>query len=63
MILQAYILADTTYNSLSVDEVAAAHIQGDCVVRCCIFGLVDVLTMIINNNSDWHAYIAWLLLN
>ncbi|KAK2079499.1 hypothetical protein QBZ16_001893 [Prototheca wickerhamii] len=31
--VQAYILADTTYNSLSVDEVAAAHIAGDCVVH------------------------------
>lgn len=31
--MQAYILADTTYNPLSVDEVAAAHVNADCVVR------------------------------
>lgn len=31
--MQAYILADTTYNSLSVDEVAAAHVNAQCVVR------------------------------
>ncbi|KAL6767950.1 CGL150 [Auxenochlorella protothecoides x Auxenochlorella symbiontica] len=31
--VQAYILADTTYNSLSVDEVAAAHVDADCVVH------------------------------
>ncbi|KAL4857493.1 Glycosyltransferase family protein 64 protein C5 [Chlorella vulgaris] len=31
--VKAYILADTTYNSLSVDEVAAAHIGAECVVR------------------------------
>ena len=30
--MQAYILADTTYNSLSVDEVAAAHVDAQCVV-------------------------------
>ncbi|PRW20179.1 diphthamide biosynthesis 2 [Chlorella sorokiniana] len=30
---QVYILADTTYNSLSVDEVAAAHIGADCIVH------------------------------
>lgn len=30
--LQIYILADTTYNSLSVDEVAAAHIGAECIV-------------------------------
>ena len=28
-----YILADTTYNSLSVDEVASAHVDADCVVH------------------------------
>ncbi|KAL4422925.1 hypothetical protein ABPG75_009122 [Micractinium tetrahymenae] len=31
--VQAYILADTTYNPLSVDEVAAAHVNADCVVH------------------------------
>eukprot|EP00887_Chlorella_sp_A99_P000266 scaffold13.g266.t1 len=31
--VQAYILADTTYNSLSVDEVAAAHVGAECVVH------------------------------
>lgn len=30
--LQVSILADTTYNSLNVDEVAAQHAQADCVV-------------------------------
>jgi diphthamide biosynthesis protein 2 len=33
------VLADTTYNPLSIDEVAAAHVNADCVVRvpshCC----------------------------
>lgn len=28
-----YVLADTTYNSLSVDEVASSHIQADCVIH------------------------------
>ncbi|KAI8103149.1 hypothetical protein M9434_005934 [Picochlorum sp. BPE23] len=28
-----YLLADTTYNSLSVDEVASSHIQADCVIH------------------------------
>jgi hypothetical protein len=27
------VLADTTYNPLSIDEVAAAHVNADCVVR------------------------------
>jgi len=27
------VLADTTYNSLSVDEVAASHVEADCVVH------------------------------
>ena len=31
--LQVSVLADTSYNSLSVDEVAAQHAQADCVVR------------------------------
>lgn len=31
--LQLYVLADTSYNSLSVDEVAAAHVGAQCVVR------------------------------
>lgn len=30
---QVYVLADTTYNSLSVDEVAATHVDADCVVH------------------------------
>lgn len=30
---QIYVLADTTYNSLSVDEVAAAHVGADCAVH------------------------------
>ena len=30
--LQVSVLADTSYNSLSVDEVAAQHAQADCVV-------------------------------
>jgi diphthamide biosynthesis protein 2 len=29
---KVYILADTSYNSTGVDEVAAQHIQADCVV-------------------------------
>lgn len=28
-----YVLADTTYNSLGVDEVASSHVQADCVVH------------------------------
>lgn len=28
-----YILADTTYNALSVDEVASAHVDADCIVH------------------------------
>ena len=35
---QISVLADTSYNSLSVDEVAAQHAQADCVVNsliCC----------------------------
>lgn len=31
--MQAYILADTTYNSLSVDETAAAHVNADCIIH------------------------------
>ena len=31
--MQVYVLADTTYNSLSVDEVAASHVDADCVVH------------------------------
>lgn len=30
---QVYVMADTTYNPLSVDEVAAQHVNADCVVR------------------------------
>ena len=28
-----YLLADTTYNSLSVDEVAASHVDAECVIH------------------------------
>jgi diphthamide biosynthesis protein 2 len=28
-----YVLADTTYNSLSVDEVASEHVKADCIVH------------------------------
>ena len=31
-VLQAYVMADTTYNSLGVDEVAAQHASAQCVV-------------------------------
>ncbi|KAK9785346.1 hypothetical protein WJX73_008039 [Symbiochloris irregularis] len=31
--VQVYVLADTSYNSEGVDEVAALHVQGDCVVH------------------------------
>lgn len=31
--LQLFILADTSYNSSGVDEVAAEHAEADCVVR------------------------------
>ena len=30
---QVYLLADTTFNSLAVDEVAAEHINAECVVH------------------------------
>ena len=30
---QAFVMADTTYNSLGVDEVAAQHASAQCVVR------------------------------
>ena len=40
--LQVSVLADTSYNSLSVDEVAAQHAQADCVVSCF---LVQFLTL------------------
>jgi diphthamide biosynthesis protein 2 len=29
---KVYVLADTSYNPLSVDEVAAAHVAADCIV-------------------------------
>ena len=29
---QVYVLGDTTYNSLGVDEVAAQHVNAQCVV-------------------------------
>jgi len=31
--LQVFVLADTSYNSSGVDEVAAEHADADCVVR------------------------------
>lgn len=30
--MQAFVMADTTYNSLGVDEVAAQHVNAQCVV-------------------------------
>ena len=30
--VQAFVMADTTYNSLGVDEVAAQHVSAQCVV-------------------------------
>lgn len=30
--MQIYLLADTTYNSLGVDEIAAAHVDAEAVV-------------------------------
>jgi diphthamide biosynthesis protein 2 len=33
MDVDIYILADTTYNALSVDEVASAHVDADCIVH------------------------------
>ena len=30
--VQAFVMADTTYNSLGVDEVAAQHVNAQCVV-------------------------------
>lgn len=32
---QVFVLADTAYNPLGVDEVAAAHLAADCVVGVC----------------------------
>lgn len=34
LVAQVYVLADTAYNPLAVDEVAAQHIHASCVVRC-----------------------------
>ena len=31
--VHVYILADTTYNSLGVDEVASSHIDADCIIH------------------------------
>ena len=31
--MQAFVMADTTYNSLGVDEVSAQHANAHCVVR------------------------------
>lgn len=31
--ITVYVLADTTYNSLGVDEVASSHVRADCVVH------------------------------
>lgn len=36
-VLQIYILADTSYNSLGVDEVAAAHVNADSMVGLLLF--------------------------
>jgi hypothetical protein len=36
LLAQVYVLADTSYNPLSVDEVAAAHVNADCVVSACL---------------------------
>lgn len=33
LVAQVYVLADTAYNPLAVDEVAAQHIHASCVVR------------------------------
>lgn len=30
---QVFVLADSAYDSLSIDEVAASHVKADCVVR------------------------------
>ena len=32
-IVDVYVMADTTYNSLSVDEVAAMHVNAECIVH------------------------------
>ena len=31
-VMQAFVMADTTYNSVGVDEVAAQHVDAQCVV-------------------------------
>ena len=31
-VTQAFVMADTTYNSLGVDEVAAQHVNAQCIV-------------------------------
>ena len=32
--LQVFLMADSSYNSLGVDEVAAAHVNADAIVSC-----------------------------
>ena len=63
--LQVSILADTTYNPLNVDEVAAQHAQADCVVSVrlmqvvCSFCLLDCSAMSV---SPWSLLDRQLLL-
>eukprot|EP00890_Picochlorum_soloecismus_P002229 jgi/Picsp_1/3006/NSC_01228-R1_diphthamide biosynthesis protein 2-like len=40
--IEVYVLADTTYNSLSVDEVASSHIHAQCIVHYGRASLSDV---------------------
>jgi diphthamide biosynthesis protein 2 len=40
--IEVYVLADTTYNSLSVDEVASSHIHAQCIVHYGRASLTDV---------------------
>ena len=44
--VQAFVMADTTYNSLGVDEVAAQHVNAQCVVGnvylVCLYGYASV---------------------
>ena len=54
--MQVYILADTTYNSLSVDEVAAAHVNAQCVVRPCCRSLQ--LAVVAFCALAWHGMVC-----
>lgn len=45
LLLQIYLLADTSYNSLAVDEVAAAHINADAMV--CLYYIFSKLTLVV----------------